>query len=122
MRQLISAVFAIFSDCVRARVVCPQDWSVQLSYSPICVLAEFTSLPRRVSVQSILPADRTPRVVVRRSIADPADKPHLRHNAVCLETQHFPDAVNHKDWAGSVLLGPGGTYLERAKHVFSADG
>jgi len=54
-------------------------------------------------------------------IADPAEKPHLRHNAVCLETQHFPDAVNHEDWAGSVLLEPGGTYLERAKHVFSAD-
>lgn len=47
--------------------------------------------------------------------------PHVQHNAVCLETQHFPDAVNNQEWADSVLLKPGETYLEHARHVFSAD-
>lgn len=51
--------------------------------------------------------------------ADPADRPHARHYAVCLETQHFPDAVNRQEWANAVLLQPGVTYLERAKHVFT---
>ncbi|CAM9407388.1 unnamed protein product [Ascophyllum nodosum] len=50
---------------------------------------------------------------------DPGDKPHVRHNAVCLETQHFPNAVNNPAWAQSVLVPPGATYSERSKHVFS---
>ena len=54
--------------------------------------------------------------------ADPAVKPYARHYAVCLETQHFPDAVNRKEWAESVLLQPGATYLERSRHVFTVDG
>ena len=54
--------------------------------------------------------------------ADPADKPHTRHNAVCIETQHFPDAINRPKWHGSTLVEPGGTYLERARHVFSVLG
>eukprot|EP00903_Cladosiphon_okamuranus_P010539 g9969.t1 len=53
---------------------------------------------------------------------DPANKPHAQHYAVCLEHQHFPDAVNRPKWAGSTLLEPGGTYLERARHVFSVVG
>eukprot|EP00904_Undaria_pinnatifida_P013483 jgi/Undpi1/9265/HiC_scaffold_26.g11723.m1 len=53
---------------------------------------------------------------------DPRDKPHSRHYAVCLETQHFPDAVNQSDWAESVLMQPGATYLQRSRHVFSVDG
>ncbi|CAM9452217.1 unnamed protein product [Scytosiphon promiscuus] len=53
---------------------------------------------------------------------DSSDRPYARHYAVCLETQHFPDAVNHQEWADSVLLQPGGTYLERARHVFTFDG
>lgn len=53
--------------------------------------------------------------------ADPADEPHVRHNAVCLETQHFPDAVNHEAWRDSVLLAPGASYRERARHVFGVD-
>ncbi|CAM9993909.1 unnamed protein product, partial [Hapterophycus canaliculatus] len=55
------------------------------------------------------------------SPADPSDRPHARHYAVCLETQHFPDAVNREEWADSVLLQPGGTYLEQARHVFTID-
>ncbi|CAM9892873.1 unnamed protein product [Ectocarpus sp. 4 AP-2014] len=53
---------------------------------------------------------------------DPADRPHARHYAVCLETQHFPAAVNHEGWVESVLLQPGGKYLERTKHVFTVQG
>ena len=32
-----------------------------------------------------------------------------RHRAVCLETQHFPDAVHHADFPG-IVLRPGETY------------
>ncbi|CAM9487291.1 unnamed protein product [Ectocarpus sp. 6 AP-2014] len=53
---------------------------------------------------------------------DPADRPHARHYAVCLETQHFPAAVNHEGWVESVLLQPGGKYLERTRHVFTVQG
>lgn len=52
-------------------------------------------------------------------LKDPVDMPHLRHNAVCLETQHFPNAVNQPEWADSVLIPPGGVYKERARHVFT---
>lgn len=32
-----------------------------------------------------------------------ADHPHTQHNAVCLETQHFPDAANHDNFPTTVL-------------------
>lgn len=56
--------------------------------------------------------------LVHGATADTADRPHLQHNAVCLETQHFPDAVNKDAWRDSVLLMPGETYLQRSRHVF----
>lgn len=38
-------------------------------------------------------------------------------SAFCLETQHFPDAVNHPDWA-SVILRPGAEYRSRTVFTF----
>lgn len=46
----------------------------------------------------------------------------MRHYAVCLETQHFPNAVNHPEWADAVLLKPEAMYRQRAVHVFTFDG
>jgi aldose 1-epimerase len=36
----------------------------------------------------------------------------------CLETQHFPDAVNHPDWP-TVVLRPGETYQQKTVYRFS---
>ena len=40
-------------------------------------------------------------------------------DALCLETQHFPDAPNHPNFA-STLLRPGQTYKTTTVHTFSA--
>jgi aldose 1-epimerase len=38
-------------------------------------------------------------------------------SAFCLETQHFPDAVNHPEWT-SVILRPGSEYRSRTIFTF----
>ncbi len=43
-----------------------------------------------------------------------------RHHAFCLETQHFPDAPNQKEF-GSTLLSPGETYHQKTVHKFSVE-
>ena len=50
------------------------------------------------------------------SVGDP-DHPHTQHNAVCLETQHFPDAVNQPQFPSAVLR-PGETYHHVAVFTF----
>ncbi|MDI1338008.1 MAG: galactose mutarotase [Lacunisphaera sp.] len=45
-------------------------------------------------------------------------KPYHQHYAFCLETQHFPDSVNHPSFP-SVLLQPGETYHTRTVWEFS---
>lgn len=40
------------------------------------------------------------------------------HQAVCLETQYFPDSVHHPQFPSTVLY-PGATYSETAQFVFS---
>lgn len=42
------------------------------------------------------------------------------HNAVCLETQHFPDSPNQ--FPDEVMLPPGATYSQRAAFDFGVDG
>lgn len=42
-----------------------------------------------------------------------------RHSAFCLETQHFPDSVNHLSFP-SVILRPGHTYRHTTLHKFTA--
>ena len=46
---------------------------------------------------------------------------HLDHRAVCLETQHFPDAVNHPGFP-SVVLRPGERFESTTVFSFSWDG
>lgn len=41
-----------------------------------------------------------------------------RHHAFCLETQHFPDSVNHSHFP-SVILRPGETYRQTTEYRFS---
>ncbi len=42
-----------------------------------------------------------------------------KHSAFCLETQHFPDSVNHPSFP-SVILRPGGVYQTETIYKFSA--
>ena len=41
-------------------------------------------------------------------------------SALCLETQHYPDAVNHANFPDTVLK-PGGTYRTTTVHKFKAE-
>jgi aldose 1-epimerase len=42
-----------------------------------------------------------------------------KHSGFCLETQHFPDSVNHSEFP-SVILRPGGVYRTETTYKFSA--
>jgi len=48
------------------------------------------------------------------------DKTYPFRGAVCLETQHFPDSVNHGNFP-STILKPGETYKTTTVHKFSAE-
>jgi aldose 1-epimerase len=42
---------------------------------------------------------------------------HLKHGAVCFETQHYPDSVNHPDFP-STILRPGTTFTSTTTFKF----
>ena len=44
---------------------------------------------------------------------------HLKHGALCLETQHYPDSINHPDFP-STILRPGQTFKSTTVFAFSA--
>jgi aldose 1-epimerase len=44
---------------------------------------------------------------------------YTRHAALCLETQHHPDSVNHPSFP-TTLLRPGETFRSTTIHRFSA--
>ena len=43
---------------------------------------------------------------------------YAKHQAFCLETQHFPDSVNHPNFP-STILKPGQAYQQTTLHRFS---
>lgn len=43
-----------------------------------------------------------------------------RRYAICLETQHFPDSINHPEWPSTVLK-VGDTYKSKTTYSFSAN-
>jgi aldose 1-epimerase len=45
-------------------------------------------------------------------------KPYPKYGAFCLETQHYPDSINHPEFP-SVVLRPGQTYKTTTLHKFS---
>ena len=53
------------------------------------------------------------------SITGVSGKPYPKHGAFCLETQHYPDSVNHPEFP-TVVLRPGQTYRTTTTHKFSA--
>ena len=46
---------------------------------------------------------------------------HVRHAALCLETQKFPNAINVPDWQSQVILRPGQTYRHVMIHAFTTE-
>lgn len=42
---------------------------------------------------------------------------YFRHGALCLETQNYPDAINHENFPNSVLR-PGELYLHTVSYIF----
>jgi aldose 1-epimerase len=44
---------------------------------------------------------------------------YQKHQAFCLEAQHFPDSVNHPEFP-SIILRPGETYKQTTVYKFSA--
>ena len=53
------------------------------------------------------------------SITGVSGKPYPKYGAFCLETQHYPDSVNHPEFP-SVVLRPGETYHTTTVHKFTA--
>jgi len=47
-------------------------------------------------------------------------KPYVKHYALCLETQHYPDSPNHKEFP-SVTLRPGQEYKSTTVYKFSVN-
>jgi aldose 1-epimerase len=47
-------------------------------------------------------------------------KTYAHRSALCLETQHFPDSVNHENFP-SIILNPGETYRQKTVYAFSAE-
>lgn len=52
------------------------------------------------------------------SLTGPSGRPWLRRSAICLETQHFPDAPNQPEFPGTILR-PGETYRSQTIYRFS---
>jgi aldose 1-epimerase len=46
---------------------------------------------------------------------------HKQHDAFCLETQKFPNAIDVPAWRDQAILKPGQTYSHRMVHRFSAE-
>jgi aldose 1-epimerase len=53
------------------------------------------------------------------SLKGKGDVVYKKHYGLCLEAQHFPDAVNHSNFA-SVILQPGQTYSQTTVYKFPA--
>jgi len=54
------------------------------------------------------------------SLTGKCGKPHLSHSAFCLETQHYPDSMNHPGFP-NVILRPGEKYNSQTIWKFSTE-
>ncbi len=46
------------------------------------------------------------------------NQPYGKHQAICLETQHYPDSPNHPEFPNTILR-PGETYIQKTIYKFS---
>ena len=90
-----------------------------LPLSPVAVLTDEVS-GRRLVVHTTKPGIQvyTANWLPPREF-DASNHPHTQHMAVCLETQNFPDAVNHPQFP-SPLLRPGDIYQHKTTFAFDA--
>ena len=54
------------------------------------------------------------------SLMGKCGKPHVSHTAFCLETQHYPDSMNHPEFP-NVILRPGEEYKSQTVWKFSTN-
>jgi aldose 1-epimerase len=54
---------------------------------------------------------------LRPDVVGKAGKPYMKHGALCLETQHFPDSPNHENFPSTVLR-PNETFHSRTSYKF----
>ena len=81
---------------------------------PVAVLREETS-GRVLKVSSSQPGVQV--YTANWLSEDDKDSPYLQHNAVCLESQHFPDSINKPAFPSVVLL-PRKSYEQRTLWEF----
>ena len=53
-------------------------------------------------------------------IQDPDSHPYTIHNAICLETQHYPDSINHPHFP-TVIIRPGAVYHHKTEFILWAE-
>ena len=53
-------------------------------------------------------------------IQDPEEHPYTIHNAICLETQHYPDSISHPHFP-TVIIRPGEVYHHMTEFVLWAE-
>ena len=100
-----------------AGVAC-QAW-VPTSFSSAPSLRHVATLTDEASGRQLVLHASQPGVQVYTAnwlSLDAEDAPHTQHNAICLETQDFPDAPNQPQFPDTILR-PGKEYRHRA--VFS---
>lgn len=72
---------------------------------------------RRMVVQTTEPGVQC--YTMNWASTDPKDAPHVQHNAICFEAQHFPDSINKPAFPSTVLR-PGEVYRQTTVHTFEA--
>jgi aldose 1-epimerase len=55
-----------------------------------------------------------------KSQAGKGGKPYPHRSALCLETQHYPDSVNHPEFP-STILKPGAKYQSTTAYAFDIE-
>jgi len=90
--------------------------ATSLHASPLRLVGSLTdeASGRQLTVRSTCPGVQV--YTANWLSTEPADQPYTQYNGVCLETQHFPDAINQPAFP-SCLLQPGKEYHQ--KTVFS---
>lgn len=63
---------------------------------------------------NFLPAPSEPAIIGKNGVG------YRKHGAFCLETQNYPDAINHPNFPSAVLK-PGEIYKHRVKFCFGID-
>jgi len=79
--------------------------------NPKAVKAELKASGRRLRIYATQPGLQ---IFTSQSFHELGDKsPYYDFSGIALETQHYPDSINQKNFPGNTILKPGEEYLER---------